>query len=42
LGMKGVSEEKWKKAVFWVFDAPDVADKPYEVMVLCRLSSKHC
>jgi uncharacterized protein YhbP (UPF0306 family) len=24
-------EKKWRKAVFWVFDAPNLADKPYEV-----------
>jgi len=24
------NEEKWKKAVYWVFDAPDIGDKPYE------------
>jgi uncharacterized membrane protein len=23
-------DEKWKKAVFMVFDAPSIADKPYE------------
>jgi hypothetical protein len=28
---KGIFEEKWKKAKFMVFDAPSVADKPYEV-----------
>jgi hypothetical protein len=27
-------DEKWKKAVFWVFDAPSIADKPYEVVQL--------
>jgi hypothetical protein len=26
-------EAKWKKAVFWVFDAPDMVDKPYEVIL---------
>jgi hypothetical protein len=26
-----VDEEKWNKAVFWVFDAPDMANAPYEV-----------
>jgi hypothetical protein len=24
-------EKKWKKAVFWVFDAPDIANQPLEV-----------
>jgi hypothetical protein len=24
------NEEKWKKAVFWVFDAPGIANKPFE------------
>jgi uncharacterized protein YhbP (UPF0306 family) len=24
-------EEKWKKAVFWVFDAPEMAHKPFVV-----------
>jgi ATP-dependent DNA ligase len=27
------TEAKWKDAVFWVFDAPDIADKPYEVSI---------
>jgi hypothetical protein len=32
LCVKGSNDaEKWKKAVFWVFDAPDIVDKPYEV-----------
>jgi hypothetical protein len=26
-----VDEEKWKKAVFWVFDVPEIAEKPFEV-----------
>ena len=26
----GVEENKWSKAMFWVFDAPDKADHPYE------------
>jgi hypothetical protein len=26
-----LDEEKWKKAVFWVFDAPNAAEKPFEV-----------
>jgi hypothetical protein len=26
-----IDEEKWKKAVFWVFDAPEIANKPFEV-----------
>jgi hypothetical protein len=25
-------EDKWKKAIFWVFDAPEMADKPFEVI----------
>jgi hypothetical protein len=24
-------EEKWKKAIYWVFDVPHVGYKPYEV-----------
>jgi hypothetical protein len=31
--MKGGEEEKWKKAIFWVFDAPEIAHKPFEVTV---------
>jgi uncharacterized protein YhbP (UPF0306 family) len=31
-----MDEEKWKKAVFWVFDAPDMANNPFEVnMFIC-------
>lgn len=26
-----IDDEKWKKAIFWVFDTPD-SDKPYEVL----------
>jgi hypothetical protein len=26
-----MSEEMWKTVIFWVFDAPDVAEKPLEV-----------
>jgi hypothetical protein len=25
-------EERWQKAVFWVFDAPNETSKTYEVM----------
>jgi ATP-dependent DNA ligase len=25
-----IDEEKWKKAVFWVFDVPEKGDKPFE------------
>ena len=28
---KNADEEKWRKAVYWVFDAPDMEDKPYIV-----------
>jgi hypothetical protein len=24
-------DDKWRKAVFWVFDAPDIWSKPFEV-----------
>jgi DNA ligase-1 len=24
------NEDKWKKAIFWVFDAPDIPNKPFE------------
>jgi hypothetical protein len=30
--MKGDHEEKWKKAVFWVFDSPDIGHQPLEVI----------
>jgi DNA ligase-1 len=30
---KAGDEEKWKKAVFWVFDAPEI-DKQFEVIFL--------
>jgi hypothetical protein len=26
-----VSEEKWKSAIFWVFDAPGMNSTPFEV-----------
>ena len=26
-------ENRWNKAVFWVFDAPDIGNKPYEVNI---------
>jgi DNA ligase-1 len=29
-------EEKWKKAVYWVFDCPELSNKPFEVLVLLR------
>jgi hypothetical protein len=29
-----LDEEKWKKAVFWVFDAPEEANKPFEVTTI--------
>jgi ATP-dependent DNA ligase len=28
---QSTDEQKWKKAIFWVFDAPEIGDKPYEV-----------
>ena len=28
---KTQSEKKWEKAIFWVFDAPGMANKPFEV-----------
>jgi hypothetical protein len=28
-----MDEEKWKKVIFWVFDAPGMANKPFEVFV---------
>jgi uncharacterized protein YhbP (UPF0306 family) len=33
LCVRGGDEERWKKAVFWVFDAPEIGHKPYEVQV---------
>jgi uncharacterized protein YhbP (UPF0306 family) len=27
----GKNDERWEKAVFWVFDAPDLAFQPFEV-----------
>jgi uncharacterized protein YhbP (UPF0306 family) len=30
---KTQDESKWKKAFFWVFDAPDIASKPLEVSI---------
>ena len=30
LGKNNADEEKWKKAIFWVFDAPDMANQPFE------------
>jgi hypothetical protein len=29
--IKKNDEATWNKAVFWVFDAPDIAHKPFEV-----------
>jgi hypothetical protein len=29
-----IDEEKWKKAIFWVFDVPSETTKPYEVTLL--------
>jgi hypothetical protein len=29
-----LDEEKWKKAIFWVFDAPDMAMHEYEVTLV--------
>jgi hypothetical protein len=26
-----LDEEKWKRALFWVFDVPGIGHKPYEV-----------
>ena len=31
---KNKNEQKWGKAVFWVFDAPDLKEKPIEVPML--------
>ena len=31
LSQGNISEEKWQKAIFWVFDAPSQAKDPYEV-----------
>jgi hypothetical protein len=28
---KTMDEKKWEKAVFWVFDVPGMAEKPFEV-----------
>ena len=28
--MKGGTEDKWNNAIFWVFDAPGVPNKPFE------------
>jgi hypothetical protein len=29
----GGDEAKWKKAVFWVFDSPDLLSTPFEVII---------
>ena len=35
LGMRSKpNDEKWQKAVFWVFDAPNMIDKTYQVFAL--------
>jgi DNA ligase-1 len=26
-------EQRWKKAIFWVFDAPNLGNEPYEVRI---------
>ena len=28
---KTTNETKWQKAIFWVFDSPEIAQKPIEV-----------
>jgi hypothetical protein len=35
LCQKNSDEEKWKKAIFWVFDAPNLANKNFEVCFFC-------
>ena len=37
---KTTNEEKWKKAVFWIFDSLDVANKPLEV-IFTEISYTH-
>ncbi len=27
-------EKKWEKAVYWVFDAPGIPEKPFEVTIV--------
>ncbi len=34
-------EEKWKKATFWVFDAPDMPFQPFEVFI-SDFPAKNC
>ena len=29
-----IDQEKWKKATFWVFDAPGIPNRPFEVSVV--------
>jgi phenolic acid decarboxylase len=36
---KTLDEEKWKKAIFWVFDIPEIL-KPYEVFFILKFV--HC
>ena len=31
--MSSKDEEKWSKAIFWVFDAPELREKPLEVKI---------
>ena len=28
---KSTNKAKWSNAIYWVFDTPSLADKPYEV-----------
>ena len=30
---KTTNEDKWNMAIFWVFDTPQFADKPFEVQM---------
>ena len=29
-----IKEEKWNKAIFWIFDSPDLKNKPLEVFFI--------
>ena len=35
--MNTKNEEKWKKAIFWIFDAPKLKEKPLEVILIFLL-----
>jgi hypothetical protein len=33
------SEENWKRAVYWVFDAPNLVNQSFEVILLCIIKA---